>query len=82
MRRAELILAVHRIRHEHGDLWSPTDGCGCAEWADALLRALDDVRKEHTERVIASERDPGDHFAYPCDDCGRTDGTHDDEVEH
>jgi hypothetical protein len=28
------------------------------------------------------KRDPGDHFAYPCDDCGRTDGTHDMEVEH
>jgi hypothetical protein len=26
--------------------------------------------------------DPGDHYAYPCDDCGRTDGTHDMEIEH
>jgi hypothetical protein len=38
----------------------------------------ENVRVQTEER----ERREGDHFAYPCDDCGRTDGTHDLDVEH
>jgi hypothetical protein len=63
-----LVRSVHRMRHEHGTLWEPVAGCGCEEWVDQLLANWDD--EPYTPEPDA------------CDDCGRTDGTHDDEVEH
>jgi len=39
--KADLVRALHLMLHEHGDLWSPTDGCGCSEWADTLWMHLD-----------------------------------------
>lgn len=61
-----LVRSAHRMRHEHGHLWEPVDGCGCSEWIDRLLANWDDEAPAPDE----------------CDDCHRTDGTHDDEVEH
>jgi hypothetical protein len=45
--------ALHRMRHEHGDLWPPEPGCGCGDWAVALVRNLreDDW---HLHRIIAT----------------------------
>ena len=37
-----LVRAMHRHQHEHGYLWEPTDGCGCAERVDRLLADWDD----------------------------------------
>jgi hypothetical protein len=41
------------MRHEHGDLWPPEPGCGCGDWAVALVRNLreDDW---HLHRIIAT----------------------------
>jgi hypothetical protein len=32
--------ALHRMRHEHGDLWRAEPGCGCGDWAVQLTRNL------------------------------------------
>jgi hypothetical protein len=63
-----LVRAMHRHAHEHGYLWEPTDGCGCAERIDVLLSDYDDEPRTPEPDV--------------CDDCGRSDGTHNEEVEH
>jgi hypothetical protein len=36
------------------------------------------------DRLLADYDDEGEQLPLPieCDDCGRKDGTHDDEVEH
>jgi hypothetical protein len=34
---AALVEALHLIRHMHGDLWPPTDACGCKDEAAAIL---------------------------------------------
>ena len=43
---ASLTTAFHRILHQHGDLWEPTDGCGCDQWAEALWQGLPDSKVE------------------------------------
>ena len=35
-----LVAAVHRISHEHSDLWQAIPGCGCSEKAEALWSHL------------------------------------------
>jgi hypothetical protein len=32
--------ALHRMRHEHGDLWHAEPGCGCGDWAVVIVRNL------------------------------------------
>jgi hypothetical protein len=39
-RTAALAEALHLIRHMHGNLWPPTDACGCKDEAAAILAAL------------------------------------------
>jgi len=49
-----LVRAMHRHSHEHGYLWEPTDGCGCAERVDRLLADYDD---EGTQLPLTVEPD-------------------------
>jgi hypothetical protein len=87
---ARLYRAAHRMRHEQGHLWEPVPGCGCEEWIDRLLAEYDDEARADSlddlpPKVLHALVMSDDDREWPedlCDDCGRTDGTHDDEVEH
>lgn len=53
----QLMRAIHRVRHEHGDKWEPTPDCGCAHWAGAVWdrlpierAAMEDERDADAER--------------------------------
>lgn len=82
-----LVRAAHRMRHEQGHLWEPVPGCGCEEWIDRLLHEYDDEPRAVIESDCVSKCPPGQHYeecelSDMCDDCGRDDGTHNEEVEH
>ena len=37
--RTRLEVALHQLRHEYPHLWPVTDGCGCREYAEAIVEA-------------------------------------------
>lgn len=49
----QLIRALHRIRHEHGALWDPAEGCGCKEYAQLVWDHITD----HDQRDAEAERE-------------------------
>lgn len=52
-----LTQALHHIRHDRGDLWPVSGGCGCQQWAAAIIeRCPPSPREVWTEKVVDATR--------------------------